>query len=84
MDFTLSCPIPLTEYPIITMAHGSGGVLSHQLIEKMFVPAFGNEMLSEGHDGATFKIKEGKLAYTTDSFVVNPIFFPEVISAILR
>lgn len=76
MDFNLSCPIPLTEYPIITMAHGSGGVLSHQLIEKMFVPAFENKILSEGHDGATFDIKEGKLAYTTDSFVVSPIFFP--------
>jgi hydrogenase expression/formation protein HypE len=76
MDFSLSCPIPINEYPIITMAHGSGGVLSHQLIEKMFIPAFGNEYLSEGHDGATFNIKEGKLAYTTDSFVVSPIFFP--------
>ena len=76
MDFNLSCPIPINEYPIITMAHGSGGVLSHQLIEKMFMPAFENEILSEGHDGATFKIKEGILAYTTDSFVVSPIFFP--------
>ena len=58
------------------MAHGSGGVLSHQLIEKMFMPAFRNEILSEGHDGATFNITEGKFAYTTDSFVVSPIFFP--------
>jgi len=76
MDFNLSCPIPISEYPIITMAHGSGGVLSHQLIEKMFMPAFRNEILSEGHDGATFNITEGKFAYTTDSFVVSPIFFP--------
>jgi hydrogenase expression/formation protein HypE len=76
MDFNLSCPIPINEYPIITMAHGSGGVLSHNLIEKMFMVAFGNEILSEGHDGATFDVSEGKLAYTTDSFVVNPIFFP--------
>lgn len=76
MNFHLSCPIPIHEYPIITMAHGSGGVLSHQLIEKMFVPAFENDILSEGHDGATIQIQEGRLAYTTDSFVVNPIFFP--------
>lgn len=58
------------------MAHGSGGVLSHQLIEKMFIPAFSNELLSEGHDGAIFNIKENRLAYTTDSFVVSPVFFP--------
>lgn len=76
MDFQLSCPIPIHEYPIITMAHGSGGLLSHQLIEKMFMPAFRNEILSEGHDGATFHVPGGKLAYTTDSYVVSPIFFP--------
>jgi hydrogenase expression/formation protein HypE len=58
------------------MAHGSGGVLSHHLIEKMFMPAFGNEILSEGHDGATFGVENGRLAFTTDSFVVNPVFFP--------
>jgi hydrogenase expression/formation protein HypE len=76
MDFNLSCPIPINEYPIITMAHGSGGVLSHDLVEKMFRTAFENEYLDEGHDGASFQIHEGRMAYTTDSFVVNPVFFP--------
>ena len=76
MDFNLSCPIPIKEYPIITMAHGSGGVLSHNLIGKMFMAAFGNEILAEAHDGAIFGVPEGRLAYTTDSFVVNPVFFP--------
>ena len=76
MDFTLSCPIPISEYPVITMAHGSGGILSHQLIDKMFMPAFENEILAEGHDGAMFDLPAGRLAYTTDSFVVSPIFFP--------
>lgn len=76
MDFNLSCPIPISEYPIITMSHGSGGVLSHNLIQKMFMVAFGNEILSEGHDGAAFGVSEGRLAYTTDSFVVSPVFFP--------
>ncbi len=76
MEFILSCPIPLNEYPIITMAHGSGGVLSHNLVEKMFMAAFRNEFLSEGHDGAAFEVPAGRMAYTTDSFVVNPVFFP--------
>jgi hydrogenase expression/formation protein HypE len=76
MDFNLSCPIPIKEYPIITMAHGSGGVLSHNLIEKMFRYAFENDLLDEGHDGAVFEVHNGKMAYTTDSFVVNPLFFP--------
>lgn len=76
MDFNLSCPIPINEYPVITMAHGSGGILSHQLIDKMFMPAFENDILAEGHDGAMFNIPAGRMAFTTDSFVVSPIFFP--------
>ncbi len=76
MDFQLNCPIPINEYPMITMAHGSGGILSHQLIEKMFKPAFNNDLLNSGHDGAVFPQPEGRLAFTTDSFVVQPIFFP--------
>lgn len=76
MDFNLSCPIPISEYPVITMAHGSGGILSHQLIDKMFMPAFDNTILREGHDGAMFDLQAGRLAYTTDSFVVSPVFFP--------
>ena len=76
MDFQLSCPIPISEYPVITMAHGSGGVLSHQLIEKMFLPAFNNDLLNAGHDGAVIATEAGRLAFTTDSFVVQPIFFP--------
>jgi hydrogenase expression/formation protein HypE len=76
MNFQLSCPIPISEYPVITMAHGSGGVLSHQLIDKMFVPLFGSAQLSDLHDGAVFEIQEGRLAFTTDSFVIDPIFFP--------
>lgn len=76
MDFQLSCPIPISEYPVITMAHGSGGILSHQLIRQMFLPVFDNEMLGAGHDGAVIAGGTGRLAFTTDSFVVQPIFFP--------
>ena len=76
MDFQLNCPIPISEYPVITMAHGSGGKLSHQLIDKMFRPLFDNKQLDAGHDGAVLDPPAGRLAFTTDSFVVNPIFFP--------
>lgn len=76
MDFELQCPIPISEYPVITMAHGSGGKLSHQLIDKLFSPLFGNPMLDMGHDGAVLDIPPGRTAFTTDSFVVKPVFFP--------
>ena len=76
MDFQLSCPIPISEYPVITMAHGSGGLLSHQLIDQMFKPAFDNDLLNSSHDGAVLDERGGRLAFTTDSFVVQPIFFP--------
>jgi len=75
-DFALSCPIPITEYPTIVMGHGGGGTLTRSLIEKIFVPTFGNPLLSELHDGAVFQTPGAKLAFTTDSYVVRPIFFP--------
>ena len=76
MGFELSCPIPISKYPVITLAHGSGGTLSHQLVNDMFLPAFKNDLLSAAHDGAVFHVEKGKLAITTDSFVVSPVFFP--------
>lgn len=71
-----SCPVPLTNYGEIVLAHGSGGKLSHQLIEKMVLPQFGNELLDPLHDGAIFSLGNQRVAYSTDSFVVSPIFFP--------
>ncbi len=104
-----SCPIPISEYPQILLAHGGGGKLMHQLIEKIFGAAFANEYLDERHDGAIIALKdltpqspsldlsptpspkgggefplpfrEGgqgvrSLAFTTDSYVVRPLFFP--------
>jgi len=59
----------------ILLAHGSGGKLSHDLIEKNFVPAFSNPLLNKLDDSAAFEFS-GRLAFTTDSFVVSPIFFP--------
>ncbi len=58
------------------LAHGGGGQLMHQLIEKMFMPAFGNPRLDARHDGAVLDIPAARLAFTTDSYVVRPLFFP--------
>jgi len=71
-----ACPIPISTYPRVMLAHGGGGKLMHQLIEQMFVSAFENPLLSSRHDGAVFDVGAGRMAFTTDSYVVNPIFFP--------
>jgi hydrogenase expression/formation protein HypE len=73
---TTSCPLPITNYKQIVLAHGSGGKLSHQLIEKMVLPQFQNELLQPLHDGAVFSLNGERVAFSTDSFVVSPIFFP--------
>jgi hydrogenase expression/formation protein HypE len=71
-----SCPVPITNYKEIVLAHGSGGKLSHQLIEKMLLPTFRNELLEPLHDGAIFSLNGERVAFSTDSYVVSPIFFP--------
>jgi hydrogenase expression/formation protein HypE len=74
-NFSLSCPIPLQQYPHVLLAHGGGGKLMNQLIRQMFLPTFG--VLEAGlHDAVTLNFTEKKLAFTTDSYVVNPLFFP--------
>jgi hydrogenase expression/formation protein HypE len=72
---SLSCPIPIQEYPQILLAHGGGGRLMKQLIEKMFLPVFGPASPSLLHDAALFSLN-GETAFTTDSYVVHPLFFP--------
>jgi hydrogenase expression/formation protein HypE len=74
--FTPVCPIPINEYPAVQMAHGGGGRLMRSLIEKMFLAAFRNPLLEARHDGAVFPSPGGRLATTTDAFVVRPLFFP--------
>jgi hydrogenase expression/formation protein HypE len=71
-----SCPLPLTHYNEIVLAHGSGGKLSQQLMQKIVLPQFRNPLLDPLHDGAIFSIGGARLAFSTDSYVVNPIFFP--------
>lgn len=75
-DFSLSCPVPMNQYLGILMAHGGGGKLMHDLIEKMFVAVFKNPLLMEGHDSAVFHLARKRIAMTTDSYVVHPLFFP--------
>ena len=59
------------------LAHGGGGRLMHQLIERVFLPAFRNPLLDTGHDAAVLEAGGGvRLAFTTDSYVVRPLFFP--------
>jgi len=70
------CPIPISEYPRVLLAHGGGGKLMHQLIQKMFASTFDNPLLNQAHDGAVFQLQNARLAFTTDSYVVNPLFFP--------
>jgi hydrogenase expression/formation protein HypE len=75
-DFELSCPIPISNYPHVTLAHGGGGRLMHDLIEKMFLAAFGAPA-GGAHDGAVLVPPTGsRIAFTTDSYVVKPMFFP--------
>ncbi|HUA16800.1 MAG TPA: hydrogenase expression/formation protein HypE [Verrucomicrobiae bacterium] len=78
--FNLSCPVPRVADDRIVLAHGGGGRLTHQLIERVFIPAFSNDALEQRHDGAVLPIdglKAGsRLAFTTDSFVVRPLIFP--------
>lgn len=74
MQFT--CPPPRPTDDRILLAHGGGGKLTHQLIEKVFLPQFSNAALDTRHDGAVLRLNGLRLAFTTDSYVVYPIIFP--------
>ena len=71
-----SCPLPLVGYPTIVMGHGGGGKLGNELVEHLFLPAFRNPALENLGDAAVLDLPAGKLAMSTDSFVVQPLFFP--------
>ncbi len=70
------CPIPISQYPTITMAHGGGGRLTQMLIEQMFVPTFDNTLPVMLHDGAWLQINGSRIAFTTDSYTISPLCFP--------
>src|SRR3974390_1756368 len=78
-----TCPVPQSRYDHILLGHGSGGQLSADLIRRLFVPAFDNDVLAALEDQAVVGLPESangvkgpRIAFTTDSFVVRPIFFP--------
>jgi hydrogenase expression/formation protein HypE len=72
----LSCPTPLTTRDRVLLGHGSGGKLSAELVRDMFLPAFNNPALAQLNDQAVVSINGARVAITTDSFVVKPLFFP--------
>lgn len=72
----LTCPAPLANRDTVLLGHGSGGKLSAQLIQDIFLPAFGNSTLEKLNDQAIVTIGGSRIAVTTDSFVVSPLFFP--------
>jgi hydrogenase expression/formation protein HypE len=71
-----SCPLPLADYPAIVMGHGGGGKLGNELVEHLFLPAFRNPALENLGDAAILETAGARLALSTDSFVVQPLFFP--------
>lgn len=70
------CPLPLQNYPTIVMGHGSGGKMMNDLIRHLFASEFQNDLLGQMGDAAALDLPPGKVAFTTDSFVVSPLFFP--------
>ena len=76
MSFDGSCPVPIGRYDRIVLGHGSGGRLSAELLAQVFLPAYGNPTLAALEDQATLELGSGRIAMTTDAFVVRPIFFP--------
>lgn len=71
-----TCPAPLRDHERIVMGHGGGGTLSGELVEHLFAPAFGSDVLAELGDSALVTMGGARLAFSTDSFVVRPLFFP--------
>jgi hydrogenase expression/formation protein HypE len=76
IEFALSCPASFGRYETVQLAHGGGGRLTRDLIEQLFVPAFRNAALDERHDSAVVDVGGCRIAFTTDSYVVHPRFFP--------
>lgn len=70
-----SCPVPVFDFDVITLGHGSGGLLTNQLLDTGVFSMLSNPWLDPRHDGAFLDLK-GKTAFTTDSFVISPVFFP--------
>jgi hydrogenase expression/formation protein HypE len=75
-DARLECPTPLARHTTVQLAHGGGGRLMRELIEQLFLPAFDHPALAARHDSAVVPLGVERVAFTTDSYVVHPRFFP--------
>lgn len=75
IKMSLSCPMPKLDFDMITLGHGSGGTLTQKLLDSGVFSLLSNPMLNERHDGAIFSAN-GRMAFSTDSYVVSPVFFP--------
>ena len=73
---SLSCPLPLSGSDRILLGHGSGGTMTAELLARCFLPAFRNEFLDKRDDQAVIDLGKARVAFTTDSYVVTPLFFP--------
>lgn len=71
-----TCPLPLRDTPAVVMGHGGGGAMSAELVESLFIPAYGGAADAELGDAAVLPRVAGRLAFSTDSYVVRPMFFP--------
>jgi hydrogenase expression/formation protein HypE len=71
-----TCPLPLRDTPTVVMGHGGGGAMSAELVESLFIPAYGGAADAELADAAVLPPVAGRLAFSTDSYVVKPMFFP--------
>ncbi len=71
-----TCPLPISDHDTVQLGHGSGGQMSRELIQDLFVWAFGNPLLDDLQDSVVLPAVASDLAFSTDSFVVDPIFFP--------
>lgn len=71
----LSCPMPKFDFDVITLGHGSGGLLTHKLLQSGVFDILKNDLLDQQHDGACFELN-GKVAFSSDSYVITPAFFP--------
>ncbi len=76
LNFNISCPAPNIDLGVVKLGHGSGGRMTDQLIEQAFMPILANPVLGQKEDASVVPLNSERLAFTTDSYVVNPIIFP--------
>lgn len=76
INFNMSCPLPITKHDTVQLSHGSGGKMMNDLISKLFMWAFDNPLLNKKDDQAVIEMNGQRFAFSTDSFVVDPLFFP--------